>query len=113
MENCIFCKIIKGEIPSQTVYSDDECIVIRDIAPQAPVHLLMIPKDHYATVLELNEKRAEVLGRCMSKIGNIARQLGLDDGFRIIMNQGDDACQTVKHLHIHILAGKKLSEKMV
>lgn len=113
MENCIFCKIIKGEIPSDIVYSDDECIVIRDIAPQAPTHLLMIPKEHYATVVELNENRAAVLGRCMEKIGKLAVELGLTDGFRIIMNQGEDACQTVKHLHVHVLAGKKLSEKMV
>jgi histidine triad (HIT) family protein len=113
MQDCIFCKIIRGEIPSTPVYSDDECIVIRDIAPQAPTHLLMIPREHYATVKELDENRAAVLGRCMKKIGELAVELGLDGGFRIIMNQGDDACQTVKHLHVHILAGKKLSEKMV
>lgn len=113
MENCIFCKIIRGEIPSSVVYSDEDCIVIRDIAPQAPVHLLLIPREHYATVRELDANKATVLGKCMEKIGKLADSWGLNGGFRLIMNQGENAAQTVPHLHVHILGGKKLSEKMV
>lgn len=112
MEDCIFCKIVAGEIPSKKRYEDEDMIIFEDIAPQAKIHLLMIPKDHFANVKELDNKRAELLGKCLMKLGTLTAELGLDGGFRLVINQGDDACQTVKHLHVHILAGEKLSEKM-
>jgi histidine triad (HIT) family protein len=112
MENCIFCKIIKGEIPSTKIYEDDEMIIIKDIAPQMPVHYLMIPKVHFATINDMDKAQAEILGRCFYKLGKMKDRLGLDSGYRLIMNQGKDACQTVPHLHVHILAGKTMSEKM-
>lgn len=112
MENCIFCKIIKGEIPSKKIYEDDEMIIICDIAPQKPIHYLMIPKTHFPTVDEMSKAQAEILGRCFYKLGKMKDDLGLSNGYRLIMNQGEDACQTVPHLHVHILAGEKMSEKM-
>lgn len=112
MDNCIFCKIVKGEIPSPRLYEDENMIVIKDISPQAPVHLLVIPKEHYTDITELDEKRAIVLGKCLKKIGEIAPTLGLENGFRIVSNKGADGCQSVSHLHIHVLGGHKLDEKM-
>ena len=112
MENCLFCKIIAGEIPSTKVYEDEEMIIIKDIAPQAKIHLLLIPKEHFANVTELNEKRAALLGRCLIKLSAMQKELGLESGFRLITNAGKDACQSVFHLHIHILGGEQLAEKM-
>ncbi|MBQ2714574.1 MAG: histidine triad nucleotide-binding protein [Clostridia bacterium] len=112
MENCIFCKIIKGEIPSVKLYENDEMIIIKDVAPQAPVHYLMIPKVHFKTIDEMNKEQSEILGRCFYTLGGLKEKLGLENGYRLIMNQGADACQTVPHLHVHILAGKKMEEKM-
>lgn len=112
MENCIFCKIIKGEIPSTKLYEDDEMIIIKDISPQMPVHFLMIPKEHFPTVDQMDKKQGEILGRCFYKLGKMKESLGLNGGYRLIMNQGENACQTVPHLHVHILAGEKMSEKM-
>lgn len=112
MENCIFCKIIKGEIPSAKLYEDDDMIIIRDIAPQMPVHYLMIPKVHFKTVDEMTAEQGELLGKCFYVLGTLKEKLGLEKGYRLIMNQGEDACQTVPHLHVHILAGKKMDEKM-
>lgn len=110
--DCIFCKIIKGEIPSVKVYEDDEFIVINDVNPQAPVHLLAIPKEHFASVAELTDERAVVVGKMMKKLAEIAGDKGLDDGFRIITNKGKHGCQSVAHLHLHLLGGRQLDEKM-
>lgn len=110
--DCIFCKIIKGEIPSVKVYEDDEFIVIKDVNPQAPVHLLAIPKEHFASVAELNDERAVVVGKMVKKLAEIAGDNGLDDGFRIITNKGKHGCQSVSHLHLHLLGGRQLDEKM-
>ena len=110
--DCIFCKIIKGEIPSSKVYEDEEFIVIKDVNPQAPVHLLAIPKEHFASVAELNDERAVVVGKMMKKLAEIAGDNGLDDGFRIITNNGKHGCQSVSHLHLHLLGGRQLDEKM-
>lgn len=110
--DCIFCKIIKGEIPSTKLYEDDDMIIIKDVAPQMPIHYLMIPKSHFPTVDEMSVEQSEILGRCFYKLGMMREKLGLKDGYRLIMNQGKDACQTVPHLHVHILAGKEMSEKM-
>ena len=110
--DCIFCKIIKGEIPSIKVYEDEEFIVIKDVNPQAPVHLLAIPKEHFASVAELNDERAVVVGKMVKKLAEIAGANGLDDGFRIITNKGKHGCQSVAHLHLHLLGGRQLDEKM-
>lgn len=113
MENCIFCKIIAGEIPSSKVYEDEDMLVFRDINPQAKVHCLCVPKSHFATLSEMNEQQAEIVKKCLVKIPGIAAELGLSDGYRLIINQGKDAGQTVFHLHIHILGGQYLGEKLV
>ncbi len=113
MENCIFCKIIAGEIPSNKVYEDEDMLVFRDINPQAKVHCLCVPKSHFATLSEMNEQQAEIVKKCLVKIPAIAAGLGLSDGYRLIINQGKDAGQTVFHLHIHILGGQDLGEKLV
>jgi histidine triad (HIT) family protein len=112
MTNCIFCKIIAGEIPAKKLYEDENMLIIQDIGPQAKRHYLMIPKEHYASVLELNPTRAETLGKCLNKIKELSDTLGLKNGVRLVLNQGADACQSVFHLHIHVLGGQKLSGKM-
>lgn len=109
MENCIFCKIARGEIPSQKVYEDDEILVFKDINPLTKIHLLCIPKEHFKTVAELDDARAALLGRALQKIGAHASAWGLSDGYRLVMNQGEAAGQSVPHLHIHILGGEPLS----
>lgn len=109
---CVFCKIINNEIPSKRVYEDDEMIIINDLNPQAPIHYLTIPKEHFSSITEMNEKQASILGRCLLKLGKMTDQLGLSDGFRIVSNKGENGCQSVPHLHIHVLGGKKLDDKM-
>ncbi len=110
--DCIFCKIVAGEIPSPRVFENDEFIVINDVNPQAKVHLLAIPKEHFADIGELDDKRAMVVGRMIKKLGEIAKEMGLDDGYRIVSNKGKFGCQSVMHLHIHLLGGEQLGEKM-
>ncbi len=112
MNDCIFCKIIKGEIPSTKVYEDDDMVIIKDIAPQAPIHLLLLPKQHFANIIEMTDEQAQILGRCLKKLSTLVDGLGLKDGFRLISNKGAHACQSVEHLHIHILGGAQLTEKM-
>lgn len=112
MDNCLFCKIIKGEIPSTKVYEDENMVIIKDIAPQAPVHLLLLPKEHFANIVEMTDEQAQVLAKCLKKLSTLVDELGLSGGFRLISNKGADACQSVEHLHIHILGGEKLSERM-
>lgn len=109
---CVFCKIINNEIPSKRVYEDDKMIIINDLNPQAKHHYLMIPKEHYENICEMNENQAKVLGECLYKLGTLANDLGLDDGFRIVSNKGLNGCQSVPHLHIHVLGGEKLGDKM-
>lgn len=112
MNDCIFCKIIKGEIPSAKVYEDNDMVIIKDIAPQAPVHLLLLPKEHFANIVEMTDAQAQTLGRCLKKLSTLVDELGLQGGFRLVSNKGADACQSVEHLHIHVLGGTKLTEKM-
>ena len=112
MENCLFCKIIKGEIPSAKVYEDEDMLIFKDIAPQAPIHLLLVPKKHYANVIEMSEEDAYILARCIKKLSTMTEELGLSEGFRLVSNKGANGCQSVDHLHIHILGGEKLSDKM-
>lgn len=109
---CIFCEIIKGNIPSQTVYEDADMKIIRDINPQAPVHLLLLPKAHYANIIEMTDADAATLARCIKKLSTMTDELGLTGGFRLVSNKGADACQSVEHLHIHILGGAPLADKM-
>ena len=113
MENCIFCKIIEGEIPSNKVYEDEDMLIFRDINPQAKVHCLCVPKSHFATLAEMDEKQAELVKKCLVKIPSVAKEVGLENGYRLIVNQGKDAGQTVFHLHIHILGGQDMGEKLI
>ena len=113
MDNdCLFCRIIAGDIPSSKVYEDDLCYAFRDIAPQAPVHILVVPKKHIGSCAELTEADGALLGRLFAAIADIARQEGLENGWRVVSNVGPDAGQTVPHLHFHILGGQRLSDRM-
>ena len=112
MDNCLFCKIIKGDIPSSKVYEDDYCYAFRDIAPQAPVHVLIVPKEHIPSADAVTAENSNVVAHIFETIAKIAKELGLSEGYRIITNIGENGCQSVKHLHFHILGGKKLSEQM-
>ena len=110
--DCIFCKIIAGEIPSSKVYEDEYCYAFRDINPQTPVHVLVIPKLHIASANEVNAENSKYISAIFEAIPAIAEAEGLVSGYRIISNCGEDACQTVKHLHFHIMGGRKLPENM-
>lgn len=109
MEDCIFCKIVNREIPSTLVYEDENVIAFNDLYPQAPIHIIVIPKKHVANVTEAD---AEMIKNIFEVINKIAIEKGIDkSGFRVVTNCGENAGQTVNHLHFHILAGKKLEEK--
>ena len=108
MKDCVFCKIIAGEIPSGKVYEDGEMLVFRDIAPLAKIHLLCVPKEHFAYLTEADDRRAALLGKMLQKIAEKKDEWGLSEGYRLVINQGDNAGQTVKHLHIHVLSGEAL-----
>ena len=112
MSDCLFCKIIGGQIPSTKVYEDDLVFAFRDIAPQAPTHILVVPKTHIGSVAEINGENSAVVARIFEVIPQIAKAEGLDNGYRVVSNCGDDAGQTVKHQHFHILGGKTLSLEM-
>lgn len=112
MESCLFCKIAAGEIPSKCVYEDDRIFCFHDINPQAPVHVLVIPRAHIPSVDGIDEANADIVAHIFTKIPEIASSLGLTNGYRVISNCGADACQSVKHLHFHILGGAQLAEKM-
>ena len=112
MENCLFCKIIAGVIPSSKVYEDEKILAFRDIAPQAPVHVLVIPKTHIACVDEINGENSGIVAYIFENIPKIAKLAGIENGYRVISNCGPDACQTVPHLHFHILGGAQLSGQM-
>lgn len=113
MADCLFCKIIAGEIPSAKVYEDKYVYAFRDINPQAPVHILVVPKEHIACASEVNEKNAAYVAKCFEAIAKIAKAEGLENGFRVINNCGEDGGQTVMHLHFHILGGIKFTDKMI
>jgi histidine triad (HIT) family protein len=108
--NTIFGKIIDGEIPAEKLYEDDYCIAINDINPQAPVHVLVIPKKEIAKLADAQDDDRDLLGHLMLAAGKVARQLGVDDAFRLIVNNGEGAGQTVFHLHLHIIAGRSFAE---
>ena len=110
--NCLFCKIIAGDIPSTKVYEDETVFAFRDIAPQAPTHILVIPKEHISGCNGVTAENSAVVAHIFEVIPQIAKAEGLDNGYRVVSNCGDDAGQTVHHLHFHILGGKKLALEM-
>lgn len=114
MNDCIFCKIINGDIPSSKVYEDDKIFAFNDINPQTPVHILIVPKEHICCANKITSENADVVAHIFSKVGEIAELAGIkDDGYRIINNCGKNAGQTVFHLHFHLMGGKDLGEKLV
>ena len=112
MSNCLFCKIIAGEIPSTKVYEDETVLAFRDIAPQAPCHVLVIPKAHIDDANGITAENSAVIAHIFQVIPQIAKAEGLENGYRIVSNCGPDAGQTVQHLHFHILGGKQLALEM-
>ncbi len=112
MNDCLFCKIIAGDIPSGKVYEDAHVYAFSDINPQAPVHILVVPKAHIASLDKVDETNSASVAHIMEVIPCIAKAAGITNGYRVITNIGDDGCQSVKHLHFHLLGGKKLPETM-
>ncbi len=112
MSDCLFCKIIAGQIPSSKVYEDDLVYAFRDIAPMAPVHVLIVPKAHIASADGITAENSAYAARIFEVIPKIAAAEGLANGYRVITNCGEDGCQSVKHLHFHLLGGKKLPEAL-
>ena len=110
--SCLFCRIVAGEIPSTKVYEDELVLAFRDIAPQAPTHILVVPKEHIADCNGITEENAAVVAHIFTVIPQIAAAEGLANGYRVVSNCGADAGQTVQHLHFHILGGKQLSLEM-
>ena len=108
MENCLFCKIIRGEIPSKKFYEDDGMLIIADIDPKAKYHYLLMVKEHFANLAEMTEKQGELLTKALKKLPSLSEILHLEGGFRLVVNQGENAGQTVPHLHVHVLAGEKM-----
>ena len=112
MSDCIFCKIAAGEISSDKVYEDDRIIAINDLNPMAPVHVLFIPKEHICCANAITEENSDIIAHIFTKIPVVAKELGLENGYRIVNNCGEDGGQTVMHLHFHLLGGKKLDVRM-
>ena len=112
MENCLFCKIIAGDIPSTKVYEDETVLAFRDIAPQAPTHILVVPKAHIADCNGITAQNSAVVAHIFEVIPQIARAEGLENGYRVVTNCGEHAGQTVQHLHFHILGGRQLALEM-
>lgn len=114
MEDCLFCKIANGEIPSEKVYEDDELLAFKDINPAAPIHILVIPKKHITSLAHMEEGDEVIIGKIYATINKIAKDNGFkDNGYRVIVNCGKDGGQEVMHLHFHVLAGTQLGEKIV
>ena len=112
MSDCLFCKIIAGEIPSTRVYENEKVYAFLDIHPQAPTHILIVPKAHIASADEINATNADAVAAVFTAIPEIAKAAGLTQGYRVVTNIGEHGCQSVKHLHFHLLGGKQLSETM-
>lgn len=112
--DCIFCKIINKDIPAEIIFEDEELLVFKDIYPQAPVHILTIPKKHISTINDAKDSDLSILGKMMLKAKDIAKELKIDeDGYRLVMNCNENGGQTVFHIHLHLLGGKKLGGSMV
>ncbi len=112
MADCIFCKIVDGSIPSKKVYEDDKVLAFHDVAPVAPIHILIIPKTHFASAAEINEENEALAGHMLAVAAKIAKQLEITD-FRLISNCGPSAGQTVGHFHIHLISGVDMTERMI
>lgn len=110
--DCLFCKIATGQIPSEKIYEDENMLIIKDINPQAKLHYLLLPKKHYADIAELAVKDGGLLAACLRTLAGLTDNLGLSGGYRLIANTGKNGCQSILHVHIHILGGEKLGEKM-
>jgi histidine triad (HIT) family protein len=108
LNDCLFCKIARKEIPADIVYEDDDVLAFRDIRPQAPVHVLVIPKRHIATLADLTQEDKDVMGHVTLVASRLARDLGVSEGYRVVINCGKDAGQTVFHIHMHLLGGRSL-----
>ena len=113
LNDCIFCAIIAGEIPSGKVYEDDYVYAFRDINPQAPVHILVVPKKHISSALEIDAGNSVYVSKCFEAIAKIAKAEGLENGFRVVNNCGEDGGQSVMHLHFHLIGGEKFAEKII
>jgi histidine triad (HIT) family protein len=110
-KDCLFCRILRSEIPSTKIYEDELCYAFLDIAPKAPLHVVLIPKEHFSGASEITEERERLLGHLARMGAKLAREKGIEQsGFRLVMNQGADAGQTIFHLHMHLLGGQKLGE---
>ena len=109
MSDCVFCMLIEGRLPANKVYEDDKILCFHDVDPQAPVHVLIVPKKHIESLDALQEEDAELISYIMLKVKDIAAQLGLENGYRVVINNGEDGLQTVKHLHLHVLGKRKLA----
>ena len=113
MNNCIFCKIVNKEVPSEIIYEDDEIISFKDINPVTPVHVLVIPKKHIEKITDLKKDDELLIGKIYAVINEVAKKLGIaEEGFRVIVNCGENGGQEVNHIHFHVLGGKKLGEKV-
>lgn len=110
--DCVFCKIIKGELPSKKVYEDDKILAIYDISPMAKVHVIVFPKSHIPSAMDINSQNSGDIARIFEAIPEISKSLGLNEGFRIVNNCGKHGCQSVHHIHFHILGGQQLEAKM-
>ena len=112
MDNCLFCRIIKGEIPSTKVYEDDQVYSFLDINPQTPFHALVVPKKHVSSISDLGQLQDSEIAACLRAVAAIAASNRLEGGYRVISNCGPDACQSVPHLHFHILGGRQMADRM-
>jgi len=111
MSDCIFCKIAQGKIPTQFVYSDEHTVVFKDLSPKAPVHLLAVPRQHYACIQDIEPLNMDIMAKLMAAVSQVVKQEKLSEkGYRLVVNSGADAGQVVRHIHVHILGGAKLSE---
>ena len=111
--DCLFCKIVNKEIPSKIVYEDEDVLAFHDIYPLTPIHILVIPKKHIESAIDIKEEDERLIGKIYTTINKIAKDIGIDEkGFRVVTNCGEDGGQEVKHLHFHLLAGKKLGTKI-
>ncbi len=109
MEDCLFCKIARGEVPAKKVYEDDVCLAFHDIAPEAPVHFLVIPKVHISSAADVNPENSAAVAHIFEVIAKLSKEMNMTDGFRIVSNCGECAGQTVHHLHFHVLAGREFA----
>ncbi len=110
MEDCIFCKIINNEIPAELIFEDDRIVAFNDVNPQAPIHILIIPKEHFASLNDIPEEKEDILGHILLRARQIARNLGIDEqGYRIVLNTARDSGQEVFHIHFHLLGGRRMT----